>query len=266
METPLTFSIELARQAGQLLLEYFSRNDLQASLKSDRTVITEADLASDRLISSAIRQSFPADALLSEEEQSHTLADAGSPSPAVWIIDPLDGTTNFSLGLPIWGVLIARLVGGWPELSVQYFPFTTELYVAQRGQGASFNGRPLKVHPPSVERPVSFFSCCSRTFRRYQVSIPYKARILGSAAYSLCSVARSSALISFEATAKIWDIAAAWLFVREAGGEMDTLDGSQPFPLQSGLDYAGQSYPTLAAATTELLAKAKTQIQPKQQV
>lgn len=263
MSTTLTFAIQVARQAGQLLREYYSKADLQTELKSDHTIVTEADLASDRLISSAIRQNFPAEALLSEEMPAHTLTQVGASLPAAWIIDPLDGTANFSLGLPIWGVLIAHLVDGWPDLSVQYFPIIDELYVTQRGQGAFCNNLPLQAQPPSSKRAISFFSCCSRTFRNYQIAIPYKARILGSAAYSLCCVARNSAVISFEAVPKIWDIAAGWLLVNEAGGKIDTLDGSQPFPVQAGLDYANQSYPTLAAATPELLAKAKTQIQPR---
>src|SRR4030067_2947007 len=96
---------QLARQAGGLLLHYFKPTGTSANLKSDRSVVTEADLAADRLIADAIRKAYPGDGLLSEELQT-TL---GENSSTVWVIDPLDGTTNFSLGLPIWGVGSGRL-------------------------------------------------------------------------------------------------------------------------------------------------------------
>lgn len=100
MPDPLEFAIDLARQTGQLLVDYFNPAGLSATQKSDHTVVTEADLAADHLLTSAIRRQFPHDNVISEES-SHQLGDPLSPT---WIIDPLDGSTNFSLGLSIWGV------------------------------------------------------------------------------------------------------------------------------------------------------------------
>ena len=131
-----------------------------------------------------------------------------------------------------------ELVDGWPEQAVMYFPAIDELYYAQRDQGAFLNHEPLHIRPAGANRPRTFFACCSRTHRRYQVSVPYKARILGCAAYTLCTVARSSAILGFESTASIWDLAAPWLVVCEAGGIVETLDGSQPFPLIPEMDYS----------------------------
>jgi myo-inositol-1(or 4)-monophosphatase len=269
METPLVFATQLAQRVGKLLIEYYTEATFETRIKPDRTVVTEVDLIADRLIAQAVQERFPNDAILSEELQpaygaypSSGLPDTGA-IPALWVVDPIDGTTNFSLGLFYWGVVIARLVDGWPETGVMYFPLIDELYTAQRGEGAFYNGEPLQVQPPNPHNPATFFSCCSRTHRRYQVSVPYKMRILGSAAYSMCCVARSVALLSFEATPKIWDIAAGWLLVSEAGGVVETLDGSRPFPLQLGIEYAHQSYPTLCAATPQIAAKAHLQIVPK---
>ena len=90
--------------------------------------------------------------------------------------------------------------------------------------------------------------------------IPYKTRILGSAAYSMCSLARGSALIAFEAAAKIWDIAGAWLLIPEAGGVIETLNVNLPFPLIPGKDYSIQNYPALATTTPELLVKSREQL------
>jgi myo-inositol-1(or 4)-monophosphatase len=262
MQSHLTFAVQLARQAGELILPYYRKAGLHLSLKADKSVVTEADLAADHWIAGEIKKAYPDDILLSEELSTTSPTNTGGNH--IWIIDPIDGTTNFSLGLHIWGVLIAHLVGGWPEDAVLYFPVIDELYTARRGEGAFFNGAPLQVRPPDPNRPSAFFSCCSRTYRRYHVSIPYKARILGSSAYSFCAVARGAAIVSFETTTKIWDIAGAWLLVREAGGEIETYDGSQPFPIKPAFDYAKQSFPTLAAATPELLLKSRQQIQPKE--
>ena len=261
--TYLEFAIQLAHQAGQLLSEYFQSSSLQTGLKADHSAVTEADLACDRLITQALGQQFPGDVLLSEESQPGYTAHRQEQSQAVWIIDPLDGTTNFSLGLPIWGVLLARVENGWPVLAVSYFPKLGELYTVQRGQGAFMNGLPIRVKLPDPTRPLPFFACCSRTHRRYTVSVPYKTRILGSTAYSICCVARGVAVIGFEATPKIWDLVGAWLLVEEAGGQITTLDGSQPFPLRPEIDYTTQSFPLLAAANGDLIDKARRQIIPR---
>jgi len=260
MTSPLQFAADLARQAGQLLLGYYDPRGSQFSLKNDRTVVTEADLAADRLIAAALREAYPHDCLISEEKR--TSLPAGASEPA-WVVDPLDGTTNFSLGLHVWGVAIARLENGWPQVAALYFPLLAELYTTQRGAGACLNGEPIHVKPPDPDQPAAFFACCGRTHRRYVVNVPYKPRILGSAAYSLCAVARGAAVLGFEATPKLWDLAAAWLVVQEAGGSIETYDGSQPFPLQTGLEYSHKPYPTLFAATAELLVRGREWIQPK---
>jgi myo-inositol-1(or 4)-monophosphatase len=255
----LSFAVDLAHQTGELLLEFFSPRGTKASFKPDRTVVTEADLAADQLITAAIQKNFPDDLLLSEELHPQV----GDETTAAWVIDPLDGTTNFSLGLHYWGTSIARLVDGWPKVAALYFPMFDELYSAQKGKGAALNGEPLKTKPLDKSQPISFFSCCSRTFRRYDVKIRYKTRILGAASYTMCAVARGSAILGFEATPKIWDIAGGWLVVTEAGGEVDILDGSEPFPLLPERDYGERDYPVLIAATQSEIAKAHQQIKPR---
>jgi myo-inositol-1(or 4)-monophosphatase len=138
-----------------------------------------------------------------------------------------------------------------------------ELYTAQRGQGAWLNGVPIQPRPAEPDQPFGFFSCCSRTHRRYEISIPYKPRILGSAAYSFCLLARGVALIALEVMPKIWDIAGAWLLVQEAGGVIQPLEGESPFPLQVGIDYSRANFPTLGAATPQLLQIGRSKITPK---
>lgn len=254
-----SFITDLAQQAGHLLIQKFKLSGTDVSLKPDRTVVTEADVATDHFITQEIMQHYPGEAILSEElhpeiEQTDT---------PIWIIDPLDGSTNYSLGLPIWGVSIARLVNGWPETAAVFFPAIGELYTAFREKGAFLNGEPIeaKLHQPN--QPTSFFSCCSRTHRYYQVDLRYKTRILGSACYSWCALARGMAIISFEATPKIWDIASGWLIVAEAHGQIQLYDGSAPFPIKPGVNYSQLNLATIAAATPDLMTKAKAQIRPK---
>jgi myo-inositol-1(or 4)-monophosphatase len=266
------FIVQLARQTGELLLEYFKQNQskvgLQMHLKPDQSVVTEADLAADHMIWNAITKEFPGEAIISEETQpasqsENNVLSEKAYSRSVWVIDPLDGTTNFSLGLYYWGVLITRLEAGWPEETALYFPLLGEMYTAQRNSGAFLNGECLHTASSFVGRTTPFFACCSRTFDRYQIKVPYKPRILGSAAYSLCCVARGIALASFEAAPKVWDIAGGWLIIQEAGGAIQVFDGNNPFPLRSGIAYEKQSFPVLAAINRKLITQTQGQINPR---
>jgi myo-inositol-1(or 4)-monophosphatase len=261
MNELLQFSTDLARRSGKLLLDYYRVGGSETRLKSDFTVVTEADLAADRLVTGTIREAYPQDLVLSEELHPSLPPEHTGP---VWVVDPLDGTTNFSLGLHIWGVSIARVVNGTPEIAVAYFPLIGELYTAQCGAGAYLNGERIQAQEPIKGKPTTFFACCGHTHKRYHVSVPYKPRILGSAAYNFCAVARGTAVLGFEATAKIWDLAAAWLLVPEAGGVIEVHHGHAPFPLAPGLDYTALAFPTLAAATTNLVAKGREMIRIKE--
>ncbi|MEA2008094.1 MAG: inositol monophosphatase family protein [Chloroflexota bacterium] len=255
----LTFTTALAKEAGALLKEYFPRQGLDSHLKSDNSLVTEADLAADRLIRQAIQKEYPNDGILSEEKG--TVYPNGYTQ--VWVIDPLDGTTNFSLGLHYWGVSIARLRNGRPETAAVYFPLVDELYTAQEGQGAFLNGEPLHIRGASLNNPNSFFACCSRTYKNYRGNLPYKTRTLGSAVYHLCAVAKGAAIVAFEATPRLWDLAGGWLIVREAGGVIQTLDEKAPFPAQEGYEYEKRGFPTLAAATPQLMKESQDQLTPK---
>ena len=125
MDASLSFATEIAIHAGKQLLSYFKPNGSYTSVKEDYSVVTEADLVADQFIAESIQKEYPEDALISEELQP-TIGEVKSP---VWVVDPLDGTTNFSLGMPIWGVSIARVQRGWPVLAVIYFPVFDELFI-----------------------------------------------------------------------------------------------------------------------------------------
>jgi myo-inositol-1(or 4)-monophosphatase len=261
MTETLQFTIDLARRAGKLLLEYYRLGGSETRLKSDYTVVTEADLAADRLVTQAILEAYPQDFILSEELHPFLPQEL---TGNVWIVDPLDGTTNFSLGLPIWGVSLARVVNGRPQTAVSYFPLINEIYTAQSGSGAHLNGERIRVQEPVKGKTTTFFACCGNTHKRYHVSVPYKARILGSTTYNFCTVARGAAVLGFEAVPKVWDLAAAWIMIPEAGGVVETHHGDAPFPLVPGLDYTALAYPTLSAATVAMVAKGREMIRTKE--
>ena len=115
MTDPLTFAAQLAQETGQLLLQYYQSPDTRSQLKPDKTIITEADLAADQHIAKAIQTQFPDDHILSEENNTTYTGHI------TWVIDPLDGTSNFALGVHYWGVSIARIVDGWPDIAAGHW-------------------------------------------------------------------------------------------------------------------------------------------------
>ncbi len=256
MNDVLEFAEKLALQTGELLRKYYDPSGVNAMLKPDHTVVTDADFAADQYLTREINAHFPGDQIISEES-SHSVADIESPT---WVIDPLDGTTNFSLGLAIWGISIARLIHGYPEIAVIYFPLIDELYTARRGADAFLNQKPISTQPPDPAHPLSFFACCSRSFRNFDINIPYKPRILGSSAYSFCMVARGTALLALDSIPKIWDLAAIWLLVEQAGGVIAAFDGPTPIPISPDIDYSHTSFTLLAAANQKLFDSSRGKI------
>jgi len=243
MNTIIDFTTRLTKKAGKCLLSYFENSQIKTNLKSDRSIVTEADLACNRLITNAIQNNYPEDGIVSEEGE--TVYPQGR--SYVWVIDPLDGTTNFSLGLHYWGVSITRLFNGTPEIAINYFPIVNELYIASKGHGATLNGSSIDVSNIEQKQPKPFFSCCSRTHKRYSIDLKYKTRILGSAAYGLTTVAKGAAILAFEVTPKIWDLSGSWLIIQESGGFIASYNGENIYPLTPGTDYSRISYPILAA-------------------
>lgn len=252
----LNFTIELARKTGNELRDRFWEQQIQVGLKADHSVVTEADTYADKAIIQAIREQFPEDALISEEQ----FPQLAKPASRVWVIDPLDGTSNFSNGIPIWGVSIALCIDGWPALGVLYFPLTEDVYSAHVNQGACLNGGRLE---PDRHSQISFFACCSRTHTRYLLDVPYKTRIPGSVAFNLASVARGDAAIDVEVAPKLWDVAAGWIILKEAGAQIDILAGYSPFPVVPGEDYNQSHFSIIAAVSEREMEKAQRWIRPR---
>lgn len=254
----LGVAVQAARTTGAMLADLFHTGNQQGRLKADRTLVTEADQAADEMIREIICGSFPGDGILSEEG-STTLPD----TEHVWIIDPLDGTVNFSRGLLYWGVSIAHLEGGFPRSAAVSFPLINQLFSASLGEGAWLNGQRLSTNPDFDASLFPLFLHCSRIHQRYQIELPYKKRSLGAAAYHLCQIANNNAVLAFESTVRIWDFAASWLIIQEAGGRIASFSESNPFPVEPGKDYHKLPFPIVAAVSDTVMEEAKQNITRK---
>jgi myo-inositol-1(or 4)-monophosphatase len=259
MTSTRNFAQNLAVKTGELLSSYFKLSGIDPNVKADNTVVTEADMAADELIRKEIRAAYPDDEILTEETNGIEI----DPAKPLWVIDPLDGTTNFSLGLHTWGVSIVRLIDGYPDTGALFFPQLDELYSAQQGEGAYLNDQRFSVQPLRPGMPTAFFTTCSTSARKYELNIRYKFRILGAVAYDFCLVARGASLLSFHAIPKIWDIAAGWLVLEEAGGYASCHPEGSPFPYFANQQAPETSYPVLLAATPQIADQASPNIRRK---
>jgi myo-inositol-1(or 4)-monophosphatase len=251
----LEHAINSAVIVGKELLDHFYNGNRQGAFKPDQTLVTEADNMADLKLQDMIKKAFPEDGILSEE--SNTTYPTKND---VWVLDPLDGTVNFSLGLHYWGVSIAHLEDGYPKNAAVYFPVVNELYSASFGAGAELNGKPLSLANPMTNAQLPVFVHCSRLYQKYQVTVKYKTRSLGAATYHLCLVPKGAAILALESQPRIWDIAASWLIVTEGGGSIRILGERDPFPAETGIDYADYPFPVLAAKDAEIMNYAMNNI------
>ena len=204
--------------------------------KGDGSLVTEADLRTQAALVDALREGWPGVALLGEEmddaEQAQALAhiDRG-----LWCIDPLDGTTNFAVGVPYYAVSVALLREGGAALGVVYDPSRDECFAAARGQGAWLNGEPLVL--PATGVPLSqavalvdFKRLPPALATRLACEPPYQSqRSFGAGALDWCWLAAGRCHVYLHGKQKLWDHAAGSLILQEAGGCAVTLDGEAVF-------------------------------------
>jgi myo-inositol-1(or 4)-monophosphatase len=191
-------------------------------------LVTDADRASEALIVAAICRQYPESSILIEESGAHhgTSADR-------WIVDPLDGTTNFAHGYPPFCVSIALERAGELIVGVVYVPRLDECFAAERGAGATLNGRPIRTS--EVETVAESLVCTGFVPGRWERNAAGFTRLMdaaqavrrdGAAALDLAYVAAGRFEAFWEFDLKPWDIAAGALLVREAGGIVSAIDGT----------------------------------------
>jgi myo-inositol-1(or 4)-monophosphatase len=226
----------VARAAGRIHLKRM--NHISIANKSNVIdLVTEADRESEAAVIEVLRRAFPTHAILAEES-----GVSGDSSEHRWIIDPLDGTTNFAHGYPQFCISIAYERRGRLQSAVVFDAFKREMFVAHRGRGARLNGRPIRVtRTPTLANSllVTGFPYDRRERRRYYLTFweafmmrTHGVRRTGSAALDLAWVACGRVDAFWEFGLKPWDVAAGALLVDEAGGRVTNMDGSR-------LDLAG---------------------------
>jgi len=248
-ETFLPAMSAIARDAGALLMEYFHKK-LKIEYKGDADLVTAADRASEALIRQRIAEQFPSHDVLGEEQG---LNDRGSEYR--WYVDPLDGTTNFAHGFPVFCVSLAieqrtpvdhppqnrARVSSRRIAAVIYDPTRDELFTAEQGRGAHLNGEPIHVSSISQLKEclvATGFPSHKRhknpnIYFYHQVTLrTHGVRRAGSAALDLCSVACGRFEAFWEFNLNPWDTAAGVLIIQEAGGTVTRFDGS-PFEIDS---------------------------------
>ena len=242
MQPMVNIALRAAREAGEMIVKSADNLDaVKVDEKSRHDFVTEVDRRSEDMIIHAIKKAYPEHAFLGEETGRSGNAEA----EVEWIIDPLDGTTNFVRGIPHVAISIACRIKGKLQHAVVVEPFKHEEFTASRGAGANLNGRRIRVSgrekpagalyatgipysAPSFDHMDNYLACMAE-FADNSAGI----RRLGVASLDLAYVAAGRMDVFWEMYLKPWDIAAGVLLVREAGGMVSDFQGSESF-LESG--------------------------------
>lgn len=234
-------AVAAAYAAGEVARTHFAADNLVVNLKNDRSEVSAADEAAQAAIVATIREARPNDAFITEET---LVLDRPAPAPTndrfTWIIDPIDGTRNYIRRIPMYSTSIACMYGGLPVVGVIYVPELDKLFTATpdrtcldgeaviRLDGPMARQRGITTRPvvgmPS--RPVGRVNALAHAWLDHFV-----CRCFGSTAWHLALIASGELVGALSDNPKLWDIAAGWLIVSAAGGEIADLDGRPIFPL-----------------------------------
>ena len=219
----------IIKTAGEILLSYFRTGVAFEHKLGNLGLVTEADIASERYLIAALAQMVPGAAFLAEESGVQGASDY------CWVIDPLDGTTNFAHGLPYFCISVALTHKGMPVVGVIYQPMTGELFYAQQGKGAFLNGTPITVSKPEqfCKSAIVIGLPYAKNERYRQVleairlagPLPFSVRHFGAAALDLAQVACGRMDGVILADLAWWDIAAGMLLITEAQGVVTDFKG-----------------------------------------
>jgi myo-inositol-1(or 4)-monophosphatase len=224
----LKTAVEAARQAGQVIVDRYPAGH-DVTVKGYRNIATEVDTAAETVILDLIRARFPEHAILSEEAGGQGIGDGYT-----WVVDPLDGTTNYARRFPVFSVSIGLLQGREPLIGVIHDPLRDQTFVTERGSGAELNGAPIYASRVArLDHAVVSLDWGhsdedrGRTLGSLNRVAPRcgTVRALGSAALALAYVAAGWLDAYFNLIMKPWDAAAGILLVAEAGGRCTTLEG-----------------------------------------
>lgn len=216
----------------------------------ERSVVTSIDLESEQRLRQLVHEHFPDHSFLGEETGNHV-----RDPEHYWIVDPIDGTTNFTHGIPYWGPSMAYWHRGEPVLAIVYFPALQAMFTARAGGGALQDGRPIRTSDAGEYTPLTTVALHSRTHYAHALRSPAKVRVLGSIIGNMCLTACGT-FVAAHGRGRLWDIAAGILVLREAGAIVEL----QPDYLELDLpNYATQGS---AGDVITLFARANENLQP----
>jgi len=238
MHPMLHTAVRSVREAGRVILMYFNQLDrLEYSSKGRNDYVSQADVEAERAVLDVLTRAYPDHGIIAEESGER------EGSEYTWIIDPLDGTTNFLHGFPMFAVSVAVKRAGVLEHGVVYDPLHDEMFTASRGEGAQLNGKRIRVSTtrklaPSLLGtgfPFRDLGIIEPWMRSFQSLLPKTSGIrrAGAAALDLAYVAAGRLDGFWEFGLKPWDMAAGALLIREAGGLVADVSGGQDF-LENG--------------------------------
>ena len=220
----------LADRAGEIAMGLFRSEGLEVRLKADLSMVTRADTSIEAMVREQLAVAFPDDRVFGEEQGGDAHGDG-----RVWIVDPIDGTSNFARGVPVWGTLIALHQDDEGVVGICNMPALGERYAAVRNEGATCNGRPIRVS--TIARIADAHLLYAEM--KELLGGPYREPVLAMVAdcwrdrgfgdcWAHAFIARGSAEVMLEPELSLWDYAAMQVIVQEAGGRMTTFDGGPP--------------------------------------
>ncbi|MBN1444165.1 MAG: inositol monophosphatase [Planctomycetes bacterium] len=239
------------RELGRFQLQgYHDLSDADVQIKegtgAGQSVVTEYDVESERRVARFLQERFPQESFLGEE-----LGNVRRDRSRYWVLDPIDGTTNFTQGIAYWGPTLARVVDGRIVAGWIYFPVLDELFHATREGGAFLNGRAIRSAAVSDYGELATVATTSLFHRSFRLDVPAKHRILGSLIANLAYLAKGT-FSAVYGRGRIWDLAAGVLIARESGAlvecdpEIETLDVAAMTPQDAPrITVHGRAHPSL---------------------
>lgn len=228
----IEFLAEVLFEAGKVLRSGFGASSTITTKQDQSNVVTESDFRSEEIIRQMISRRFPKHNILGEE---HGFENKNS--GYTWIIDPLDGTSNFAAGIPWFGILIALMEKDQPVLSGAYLPVVDELYLAESGNGATKNGKMIRV--TEEKNLINLLCCYSMDFSEDISKTDMEVQVIKRLVQGCRNLRSTNSLVDFCMTAdgrigaainqtmKIWDIASPQLILEEAGGKVTDILGNK---------------------------------------
>lgn len=244
--------ITALRTSGKTLLKYFNKPLEIKQKESQSSIVTEADLASEKIIIDIIRKAYPVHNIISEEA-----GFISNNSEFTWIIDPLDGTSNFASGIPWFGVLITLFKQDTPVLAGAYLPVLDTLYFAEAGKGAYRNGKLLPLLEKKKLKDSLFAFCIDST--KDTAFLNRGIKVFKFLVKNTRNIRSTNSLIDFLYVAegkfggvlnlytKVWDISGLGLIISEAGGIMNNINGKD-IQFSIGESIIGENFPVIAGS------------------